>query len=865
MQELTAYSLIPNDLPLPQPQQEAQILIPLIIAIGVSLLAQALFRPKDQEFLVDNKPNTAMLRGSFIPLVIGRRRVGATIMYVGDRTVQVEEESSGGKGFGSSTKVKTNVYYEKGLHGICVGPAAILHGIYADGKLIPGTSNIDSRFFPSGSSIALEGYGNGRIYWGELTQPVDYVTAGALEIATALPYVCYIVWDSYRIGGRQWPVIEYDVECPACAYQPGPVENPDVDGKGVNPAQAFFQIWSAPYPHGAAIPTSMLDCASIATLGALAYVEGIGMNMLIQNGDDAQEAIGLILQDFTVMMPEMAGIVSLIAIRNVPGSVPDLSDDLLLPPRDQIKTKHETGFGNAIVYTYDDRDHNYKVGTIDFDKDSDAVDFDDDGLPIFRFARETKKIDMPTITVRDVASALASRRQVEDLDTPTSITENGLRQLRLAQPGQLFNLPNVGRVRLGTVKISSNKPSVEMQFVVDPYQQATITYSDPGLPDTNPSGALEEDIRFRGVELPFLMANGTGQIAVFRIRDNPSIYAAPIIVSADNLSYSVIGSQDNPATGGLVAADWNPSNDTIIEEGPTFTIDDNGDEITVPTNLSAAIPQWLQGDQIMVVGNEFLYVREIVFVSGLIWKAKGVIRGRAGTAPAVRTAGGKDLETIVAGTPAYVIRTGKLNLLSGPLISTAAAKWLKTLPANDLGEIPAGAVVEQPLSLTSQATVTPRLAWLEAGGATGASTPNGRRDRTYASTEDLVFEWLPTAKSQGAGMQGFGQPSAQATVTGNFVIEVQWDPTFASVTFEELTTQETYTVSASSALGSDGIFRWTYTAAQRVIDGTDIGLTDNFTSSLAWQFKITHSDGTVSEPLFIRPRYVAVDKIPFGI
>ena len=132
--------------------QEAGIIASLIIAVGMALLARLLYKPRDTKVLHDSKPNTATQRGAFIPLVIGTRRVGAIIGYVGRRYTTKEEIPGGGKGLGGDAPEQT-IYWESAVHYLCVGPGNFLRGIWVDGKLIPGSKNIDSLTHPSGTAI----------------------------------------------------------------------------------------------------------------------------------------------------------------------------------------------------------------------------------------------------------------------------------------------------------------------------------------------------------------------------------------------------------------------------------------------------------------------------------------------------------------------------------------------------------------------------------------------------------------------------------------------------------------------------------------------------------------------------------------
>jgi len=842
------------------PVQQAQILIPLILAIGAAVLARVLFKPKSQNFVQDNKPTQAMLRGSFVPHVLGTRIVGNIVGMVGDRITTIEEESvSGGKGFGGGgSSVQKIIYHERAAHYLCTGPAAAILGIYADGKLIPGSNNINSYLYPSGSTITFTGYGSCRVYWGEIDQPVDSYVAANLGINTRCPYVCMVVWDRFRIGGTRWPILDYIVYRPG-GMVVGPITVPEI-GEGTNPGQALWEVLTAPYPHGANLDPSWIDCESLTDIGALAVSEGIGMNIVTKDGDGVDQVVGSIMQDFSLLLAQRGGVLSFFPVRA--GQTATVIDNSVIsPPFDETENSTLSLFGNSIVYKYDDKDQKYKVGTIDIDDDTDQ------GL---RDARKPREIYFSTVTERNVASKLAARRQVEDLETPLTVKIKAARGLRAVLPGQPLILPEVGQCRVVSSKASLDDPTVEIELLRDPYDQPTIDQTDPSLPGTVPPGPLEADIRFGSFEWPYLLNPGSPRLSVLRHRANQSIISATILGSSDGVSYETLGTQNNPATGGLVAATWDPqTDDIIIEDGPTITIDGNGDEITVPYNLTATPSTWIAGEQIMVIGTELFYVREFVQVSGATWQAKGVIRARAGTAYAPRGHKPTIYNPVEAGAEAYIIPVSKVKILSHPLIATAGVRFSKSIPANAQGSLPPAAVGPDEDPMESLATKTPPLAWAVCGGSrlggSGSSYPC-RRDYTYTlglvagANEDLVFEFMPTLKSNGAGMQGAGQPVALPEPTGSFKIEIMYDPTFGAVSFDELTVQNTYTITAAAAKGLDGIYRWTYTRAQMIAVGTDIGYTDS--GSFLWQFRISHDDGTLSDPVILRPRYISSDLVP---
>lgn len=202
-------------------------LVTLAISAALSAAAYFLMRPKSagsphgntkaEDFNLSNLST----QGAFIPRLIGRRRVGAVVAWIGDRAVVTGNtytpgDSKGGtrghsrKNFPSAV----TVYAERAWHLLCVGPATHLHRIWSEGRLIYDTT-VNSVTTPSGSFLTTTTGELFAIYWGEDDQPVNTFLGDAdrVGIESAWPSVCYVVWFGKQLGPTpHWPQIEYDVE-----------------------------------------------------------------------------------------------------------------------------------------------------------------------------------------------------------------------------------------------------------------------------------------------------------------------------------------------------------------------------------------------------------------------------------------------------------------------------------------------------------------------------------------------------------------------------------------------------------------------------------------------------------------------------
>lgn len=181
-------------------------------AVGLAYLAGQMLKPDDPQAVSDDRPTTLALRGVYVPLLQGRRKLAPIVAWAGDR--EAEEQDSGGKGFGASGGGGT-LYYESAWHVLCVGPAQRLWRIWQNGKVI-WSGPISADTTPSGSEIVLDNdEGTLAIYWGEPDQPINEFLADASRagVASRWKYHCYIQWTRKTLGSSpQWPNLEYELE-----------------------------------------------------------------------------------------------------------------------------------------------------------------------------------------------------------------------------------------------------------------------------------------------------------------------------------------------------------------------------------------------------------------------------------------------------------------------------------------------------------------------------------------------------------------------------------------------------------------------------------------------------------------------------
>lgn len=232
----------------------------LLIASLLISAYQLLSKKKPKVAALDDAITTSATQGAYIPLVIGRQRVGPVVIFVEDLTAgdgassqeldgprQAGQGEAGGKGGGGSPSNPS--YVEMSLHAICVGPATELRAIYQNNELL-WEGSLNPVNDPSGvtSYPVTEPDGTQsffKVYWGfdddaQIAELGNSVNHG---IATNYSHSVKILWTSKRLGGtRQWPRLEYEIVCPCYSQiSTSPSEVPR-DGSDASP------VWDD-FPH----------------------------------------------------------------------------------------------------------------------------------------------------------------------------------------------------------------------------------------------------------------------------------------------------------------------------------------------------------------------------------------------------------------------------------------------------------------------------------------------------------------------------------------------------------------------------------------------------------------------------------------
>lgn len=574
------------------------------LAYGAYLAKSAAKKQKS----VDDQITTLTNRGDYVPVVIGTRRIGYLFGWAGNR--QSEGGSSGGKGAGDAPEGIT--WYEGGWHILCAGPAKAIHAMYSNNRRIGGVlGTITREASPSGTTFTIPA-GTFTIYWGEDDQPVDTWLSSKLGYSSQHPGLCYIVWRRCKLGSSPtWPQMEYVIEadCPALSLNDSEYEVEDSGFRGVNLGHALLQVLCAPFPHGNGLRASEVDDATLEALGVLMEDEKIGVNMVIEGGESADNIVGSFLQDAGVLMPQVQHRLAFLANRFTEDEAPIFGNDIITPPEFERDINHGEEDVTRTIFTFKNQD---KWAFRDAD-----IPYDDDGevSEINKVVNGSAQIE--TVTNPIMANKIAQRRWQETSNV-ASFKVRAVRGAMRMSAGQFFDHEEFGRLRVISVLPNAETPEAELDVIPD-------IYAVPSIPDMaeGGGGAVEvlepaDDVGLTWFELPEELQTGTlTQIVVLRTRAHNQMEGATVYASADSSSYQPLGRQDNAAAGGLIETAIASGDASPIVTGPIFE-DENGDAANIADYTGDTV-SWEAGVQIAVINDEVFFLESVSVLAETAW------------------------------------------------------------------------------------------------------------------------------------------------------------------------------------------------------------------------------------------------------
>ena len=719
-------------------------IVAVIVSAALSYAAQALLRKdikQKQSPLDTDSPATTSTRGSMIPILKGRSRLGAVIGWVGNRSIWGE----------GPRESRVSTYHEEALHFICVGPVYAIYEILVSGKSV-WKGEMTQADNPDGAFIDLGWEGRVYIYWGTATQ-TKCVLEGEYTRNSAWRGICYAVWEFKRLGTSPiWPVIDYEVEVrPENDYLPdtSTLTWLPFNGGGYHPAAMLYELLFSAPPIGAGLDVLKFNIPSLAvTLGDALRRERVPCRILLQNGESWESGIAAVLQDFGILIgwdvtTEKYKFTlqrdSLDTIQTVPES---LIEDALI----ESITQHHVNSSDRAVYTFTDAARNYKESTVVWSAEGSLVDS--------KYPKD-KKITIASVTNWDAAIVVSERRSQEDFAKSGVYSMRTSRETLLMYPGQRFYIENDSQP---FILLSSSRVPEEgvttLTAMRDTYNLSAEVYTitNSGLPTYS---VAEEDPAISILETNRFLNKDSQGLHFLRIRASSSISGATILFSLDSGStYNISDLDTFVSTGGELTEEMS-SDFSLIEDGPAVSLLGEGLDTE---NLEGAENDWRLGLQLCIIDSEIMFLRNITLLTDTTFTLQGLIRSRYGTPKTTHAIGAK----------VFILRDQNFKLLAGTYMTTGTQIYFKVLPETWNDTIQASEVSPIIVDIT--------------GGGYRAIAPlnlNTTNDsRCWAAGGDVELKWSYRNASDtvsGAGFQKAGTEISYSPPEGTFSLKFYTD------------------------------------------------------------------------------------------
>lgn len=701
-------------------------------------------------------------RGTIVPVISGRRKVGAVTGWVGARAV-IKEGGGAGKGSGSRTAGRVNIWHEVGWHMLCVGPAYRLNAIYRAGRIIYNTP-INRDTTPSGSQIVVGGVEGFRIYWGEPDQDVDEQLPTFTGVGSNWPYVCYVLWTVARLGPNPtWPVFEYDIEVRPedlpDGFAPEAAANYDDSlayafTGGVNVAHTIAQLLFGAYPHGIGMPESVVDLDTLEDV-ACCMSSSVLASSVITKARTAAETLAQIFEDFGIRMPwnPVTGKYEFVYLKAAAddATIPEIPYTAQTGKLPEVVTPHLPQTGTSAVFRFADQEHGYNPTTV-------AVG--DDGRADLATIQNSQQVSLETTVDFGTAVEIAERRGQEVIAQPTEVTFEFNREAAYYLiPGRIFTVEGrSGYYRVVASEVDLEAGLARITAIDDVYGVTESEYapdSTGNTPDDAGDPPDADETQQAIIELPAYLLGGaqTQAVVLPRIREDTSIIASTPHFSEDNTTYLEQDTRTEANTGGTLLDAIAADDPYYIAQGPTFTL--QGPDAAEALDLSSDLSQWAQGRQWAVIGDEIFFVQKITAVSGSTYRLDGLMRARYDTSRAAHSVGAAVL----------VFDATDISVYSSFLLGVNKTLYVKNQPSNG-----------NPRDLSDISAISKTLygKGIRPMPVKALRVDQGRNAYTTGQDVSIVWDYQSALVSgTGAGLQPAGQATGDAPVDGFFRVRIR--------------------------------------------------------------------------------------------
>ena len=442
-------------------------------------------------------PTQVTERGGYIPLVIGKHRVGGALLWRGNRgIVGINPEVIGQTGFtafkGSDDPDDIAGVVEEGMWGLAIGCTSVIEQIYLNGKKVLD-ERLDANLIGSGATINFKSidrapqtflrpyfgnsarYETGREHYRGLISAMEL----DLERIPTWPNLTWIHFEKAYLGTAQprWPQVEADIIVPGVVDEDDgltfTINHPELESEGiggVNPAYCLWVLLTGETPFGVGLAAEQIDKTSLNEIGGELASEEIWININTGQGRTIEEIVQDILTDCGIAMADIGGVLTFSLIRE--GQTPTtVNEDSLSPPVQKIEILTTRFQPSCVEFQFNDSGVNFQQNT---------VTIENDGPDRHIGTKKNRKVTLSNVTTLDVAERVAARRGQEFFALDESVTFKLARDAREIKPGEILNIPGFGLVRVSKVKYDYNSPDVTVEAYIDPYGGLPADSKGPG-------------------------------------------------------------------------------------------------------------------------------------------------------------------------------------------------------------------------------------------------------------------------------------------------------------------------------------------------------------------------------------------------
>jgi hypothetical protein len=565
---------------------------------------------------------------------------------------------------------------------------------------------------------------------------------------------------------------------------------------GANIAHAVADLLFLEWPGGLGLdpnsPEEPWDLVSLEDWGQEAETLGLRASIISTDGAEVASVLGTALQDHGVMLISDTlnkGRLKFQRIREPVGALVNVSEDLFSGSAPERETLHGERNTSKLTFTFTDREKDFGDNTV--------MIRDDGSVYQGEFFRATDVPISSTIHFR-TAGILAEQRSQEELGGGNKFAIKMSRGGRELLPGQAITADTFDdTLRVLEVEVDPLSEEVIVQVTADVYGVRRTDYDNPQGGFTPAPLDPAEDL-FRSIEVPeHLLAAEEMRLVVARIRAHGQVFDAAIHISRDDSTYTLLGTEDGAATGGLLDVALSASAAYYEAQGPTFLL--RGPDAASALDLTGDDVSWSKGRQLVLFADsnndfEIGFVRKITAIGGGQYRLDGLLRARYDTRR----------RTWAVGTEVYVFADDEFESFTDIFLEPLTDLFVKSQPLAVGGTISLAAIA--PIGRTQRGKglvpIAPEALYVTAPHVGSAS---------YSTGDAVSLRWgWSTSSSQntGAGYQPAGVAIGVPAIRGSFLVELR--TTGGTLVQTDTTTSPTITypnATLAAAPISEGSFK----------------------------------------------------------